>query len=196
MSLLPDETYKKLYATGSGPGILFGLPKTHKANFASNHQLRPIFAAYNAASYKLAKFLVPVLSPFTTGEYTVDNSFTFCQKICSVENANQLFMTSFDKESLFTNIPLYETINICLKYLFPNDSSTTLGLSRKLFKTLSEHSVLNSFFLSSNKIFKQIEGLDMGLPLGPTFANIFMCYHEKLWLRECPEYFKPVFYTR
>ena len=36
----------------------------------------------------------------------------------------------------------------------------------------------------------------MGLPLGPTFANIFMCYHEKLWLRECPDHFKPVFYTR
>ena len=196
MSLLPDETYKKLYATGSGPGILYGLPKTHKANFASNYQLRPIFAAYNAASYKLAKFLVPVLAPFTTGEYTVDNSFTFCQKICSVENANHLFMTSFDIESLFTNIPLYETINICLNYLFPNDSSTTLGLSRKLFKTLLEHSVLNSFFLFNNRIFKQIEGLGMGLPLGPTFANIFMCYHEKLWLRECPDHFKPVFYTR
>ena len=80
MSLLPDETYKKLYATGSGPGILYGLPKTHKANFASNHQLSPIFEAYNAASYKLAKFHVPVLAPFTTGEYTVDNSFTLCQK--------------------------------------------------------------------------------------------------------------------
>ena len=51
MSLLPDETYKKLYATGSGPGILYGLPKTHKANFATKYQLRPIFAAYNAASY-------------------------------------------------------------------------------------------------------------------------------------------------
>ena len=31
-----------------------------------------------------------------------------------------------------------------------------------------------------------------GLPLGPTFANIFMCSRETLWLSECP----PTFYKR
>ena len=36
----------------------------------------------------------------------------------------------------------------------------------------------------------------MGLPLGPTFANIFMCFHEKTWLSNCPSEFKPVFYRR
>ena len=55
-------------------------------------------------------------------------------------------MTSFDVENLFTNIPLHETMPICLDYLFPDDSSNVLGLSRKLFKTLLELSVLNSFF--------------------------------------------------
>ena len=36
----------------------------------------------------------------------------------------------------------------------------------------------------------------MGLPLGPTFANIFMCFHETRWLRNCPADFKPIFYRR
>ena len=36
----------------------------------------------------------------------------------------------------------------------------------------------------------------MGLPLGPTFANIFMCFHEKQWLSTCPPEFAPVFYRR
>ena len=143
MSLLNEQTYKSLFVTGSGPGILYGLPKTHKSDFADSYHLRPIFAAYNCASYKLSKFLVPVLSPFTTNDYTVDNSFTFCQKISAVQNADNLFMTSFDVENLFTNIPLHETITICLDYLFPDDSSNVLGLSRKLFKTLLELSVLN-----------------------------------------------------
>jgi len=57
-------------------------------------------------------------------------------------------------------------------------------------------SVLNSFFIFEGKLFQQIEGLGMGLPLGPTFANIFMCYHEKNWLNSCPDSFKPVFYRR
>ena len=36
----------------------------------------------------------------------------------------------------------------------------------------------------------------MGLPLGPTLANAFLCHYEKLWLDNCPTEFKPVVYTR
>ena len=36
----------------------------------------------------------------------------------------------------------------------------------------------------------------MGLPLSPTLANIFLCYHEKRWLQECPKEYKPVLYKR
>ena len=32
--------------------------------------------------------------------------------------------------------------------------------------------------------------------LGPSFANIFLCYHENNWLENCPEQFKPKFYKR
>ena len=36
----------------------------------------------------------------------------------------------------------------------------------------------------------------MGLPLGPTFANIFMCFHEQNWLKDCPSDFRPALYQR
>ena len=36
----------------------------------------------------------------------------------------------------------------------------------------------------------------MGLPLGPTMANIFMCNFESLWLPTCPIEFKPIVYKR
>ena len=36
----------------------------------------------------------------------------------------------------------------------------------------------------------------MGSPLGPTLANVFLCYHEKIWLQYCPSEFKPVIYRR
>ena len=58
--------------------------------------------------------------------------------------------------------------------MFEN-SETVSGLTNVQFETLLKHSVLNSFFLFNNKLYKQKEGLGMGLPLGPTFANIFMC---------------------
>ena len=36
----------------------------------------------------------------------------------------------------------------------------------------------------------------MGTPLGPTLANVFLCYHEKGWPQNCPSEFKPVIYRR
>ena len=36
----------------------------------------------------------------------------------------------------------------------------------------------------------------MGSPLGPTLANIFLCFHEQIWLDNCPVEFKPVIYRR
>ena len=112
--------------------------------------------------------------------------------ILKVDNANNLFMASFDIENLFTNIPLHETIEICLNHLFPSPQSTVMVLDRNFFKTILEHSVLNSFFVFANKLYKQIEGVGMGLPMGPTLANVFMCFHEKRWLDDCSNLFKPV----
>ena len=34
----------------------------------------------------------------------------------------------------------------------------------------------------------------MGSPLRPTLVNVFLCYHEKNWLQNCPSEFKPVIY--
>ena len=36
----------------------------------------------------------------------------------------------------------------------------------------------------------------MGLPLGPSLANAFLCFHEQIWLNDCPEDFKLVYYRR
>ena len=36
----------------------------------------------------------------------------------------------------------------------------------------------------------------MGSPLEPSFANIFLSFHERTWLADCPHTFKPMFYRR
>ena len=50
--------------------------------------------------------------------------------------------------------------------------------------------------LFDGKYYSQIDGVAMGSPLGPTFANIFLCHHEITWLKICPKAFKPVYYKR
>ena len=43
----------------------------------------------------------------------------------------------------------------------------------------------------NGKFFYQIQGVAMGSPLGPLFANIFLSHHEQKWLDNCPTQFKP-----
>ena len=48
-----------------------------------------------------------------------------------------------------------------------------------------------TFFLFNGVLYQQIDGVAMGSPLGPLFANIFLSFHEKGWLSKCPADFKP-----
>ena len=59
-----------------------------------------------------------------------------------------------------------------------------------------ELAVTETYFTFNDKIYKQTDGMAMGSQLGPTFANIFMCYIETMFLDQCPESFKPLFYRR
>ena len=194
-SVITESQYNSLHVSGSGPGVMYGLPKIHKPNFNQKFQYRPILAAYNLASYKLSKFLVPLLSGLTQNQYTIQNSSQFSNTISNIVDADKYFMVSLDVESLFSNIPLNETVNICLDNLF-NACDTFSGFSRELFKQLLELAVKNTFFIFDKKFYSQIEGVGMGLPLGPTFADIFLCHHEEQWLASCPIQFKPARYYR
>ena len=106
-----------------------------------------------------------------------------------------MILGAFDVEALFSNIPLDETIDICLNQLY-NKKRKIKGLLRKHCKELLNHATKKSCFLFNNTYYKQVDGMSMGSPLGPTFANTFLCFHEKKWLDDCPPEFKPVYYRR
>ena len=104
-------------------------------------------------------------------------------------------MASLDVDSLFTNIPLDKTINICVDNLY-NDNENIPNIPKHDFRNLLNIATKESFFLFNNKYYEQVDGVAMGSPLGPALANIFMCSFESIWLGDCPNDFKPVFYGR
>ena len=81
-------------------------------------------------------------------------------------------MTSFDIESLLINIPLEETINICVGKLFENNTKVN-NLTKEFFLSLLELATLDSLFIFDGKYYKQKDGVAVGSPLGPTLANVF-----------------------
>ena len=98
----------KFKIMGSRPGILYGSPKVHKPVINNCPKFRPILSTIGTPTYKLAQFLVPILSPLTSNEY----SFSFPNEVSGF--CPNHFMASLDVKSLFTNIPLNEVIGICI----------------------------------------------------------------------------------
>lgn len=183
-------TYNNLRAVGSYPGKLYGLPKTHK----SGVPVRPILSAVTCHNYKLAKFLVPLLTPIAYSEHTVSDVFQFAKEMQQRTDMSHTLLVSLDIESLFTNVPVAETIDIILSKLFLDESSVYHGFTRTDFKTLLKLAVEDSYFSFNSKLYKQIDGMAMGSPLGPLFANIFLSHFESQWLNDLPV--KPLLYRR
>ena len=96
-------------------------------------------------------------------------------------------------QTLFT---LLITINIACDTLFDPERQFDTIFTKKIFKQLLELATKGIIFLFNNKLYSQEDGVAMGSPLAPTFANLFLCHHEKLWLDICPSEFKPVLYRR
>ena len=188
-----NEVYQRLNPTGTQPSILYGLAKVHKPLVNNVPKLRPILSAVNTPTYKLSQYLNSLMKPLTTNEYTAKYYFSFATDVRKQDTAKS--MASLDVDSLFTNIPLAETIDICCNLLYQH-AETVDGLTRNEFKELLTIATTDSFILFNGNFFQQIDGVAMGSPLGPTLANIFLGHHETKWLESCPSEFKPCYYRR
>ena len=62
---LSVDQYEKIKAVGSRAGFLYGLCKVRKAIVDTCPPFRPILSAIGTPTYKIAKFLVPILNCLT-----------------------------------------------------------------------------------------------------------------------------------
>ena len=119
------------------------------------------------------------MTPFIPTAYCTKDSFTFIKDMQEV-SMQDLFMVSFDVCSLFTNIPLRETIDIAVKLILENKKDLTF--SENELTKLFHFATAQTHFDFDGKVFDQVDGVAMGSPLGPALANLFMGYYEQKWL--------------
>ena len=141
---------------------MYGLAKVHKQLINNCPPFRPLLSAIGTPTYSIAKFLVPILKPLTTNDYTLTDMFEFSRDILN-QNPN-LFTASLDVDSLFTNIPLDKTINIIIEKLF-SEKETVHNLNKNQFKCLLTLATKESHFLFDGELYQQIDGVATGSPL-------------------------------
>ena len=197
-AIVYDSRY--LMPTGSGPGRLYGMAKVHKTGCP----LRPVNSMLGTAEYNLAKWLDGIIKLHIPNEYTVNSTKNFIDNFRDVSLNDGDFCVSFDVESLFTNVPLSEVINDICDYLFDNHKHYFLPsgplkrnqkrMSKRTLKKLL-HLCTEGMFLYNSKLYKQVDGVAMGSPLGPTLANWYMgTIEKKLFAKYLPFY--PKYYVR
>ena len=174
---IDDSTYSSLYPNGSQPALMYGLPKVHKPNAP----LRPIVSSLNTYNYNLAKYLVQLLKPTMHNPTTIKDTFAFVDWMKQCRSSGNSILCSFEVTSLFTNVPVEETIQLCINRILnvanpPNISATDLY---RLFK----YATKQSHFLVNGSYFDFVDGIAMGSPLAPIMAEIFMTNFEEQFIK-------------
>ena len=99
-------------------------------------------------------------------------------------------------ESLFTNVPVDETIEIILQYVYNHPSLPPLHIERDVLTELLRLCTKEIPFRHPNgQLFQQIDGIAMGSPLGPIFAAFYMGHLESK-VFSGSEGKKPILYAR
>lgn len=177
---LDNKVYNDVYPKGSRPARIYGLPKMHKTREAGAiPKFRPIVSSIGTYNYNLSQYLCSLLQPHIPSEFCCTDSFSFVRELQSL-TTNDKFMVSYDVESLFTNIPLKESIELAIQYIL--NGNPTLKLTQNELKELFVIATSESHFIFNSSLYDQIDGVAMGSPLAPVLANLFMAHHEREWL--------------
>ena len=190
---ISEKERNGLYPSGSKPGGLNGLAKFIKTLEDGIPSFCPIVSAIGTPTYNLAKFCDQLLKPLTNIDYLTKDSSSFVEEVLDFDTSS--FMASFDIKSLSTNIPLRETLNLCLQNLYRNQARVK-NLTKSSFYKLVKITMFESIFIFDGKFYEQCDGVTMGSTLGSALANVFIRNFESIWLENCPSLFKPIVYRR
>ena len=130
-----ENEYDKLYPSGSAPARIYGTPKMHKFSPSDSFpKLRPIVPSIDTFNYNLARFICDLLSPLAPNNYSCKDTFFFFVSQINNADLSKEFLVSYDVTSLFTNIPLQETIDIAINLIFKHNPN--VDITKKELKKL------------------------------------------------------------
>ena len=136
--------------------------------------MRPVVSNVGTATYNTAKYLANLLAPLAKSDYAIINTADFINRLKKESIPRKYKMISFDVKTLFTKVPLDETISIVLRKIYDEGKIET-NIPRNVMKELLLLCTKHVHFTFNGDIYIQSDGVAMASPLGPLLANVFMC---------------------
>jgi hypothetical protein len=131
--------------------FLYGLAKSHKPGMP----IRPVLSATGCYNFSLASFLAKAIKSRCYSDYCIPDMFQFVKEYVGCDFSKQV-LASFDVVSLYTNIPLTNTVDLLLDDLFANSDCFEfdgVSFSREEFEKALELAVCNQHFLFDGKVY-------------------------------------------
>ena len=171
------------------PGYVYGNVKIHK----QGNPLRPIISQCPTPTYQLAKTINKIISPYIPNDYSIKSPSEFIDILHS--SPTNGIIASLDVNSLFTNVPIDPTIDTIIKHTYHHATLPPPKIPKNILREfLSICTKESPFHAPNGDLYLQIEGVAMGSPLGPTFANFYMGNLEQNIFNNY--YNKPSIYVR
>ncbi|CAF4654356.1 unnamed protein product, partial [Rotaria sp. Silwood2] len=129
-NIIDKKLRHQLQSTCSSISVFYGLPKAHK----NGYPLRPIISTIGSYQYPLSKYLAKAIRDARPQANSyVKDSFEFVKKIKEtiLDTKTKYTMCSFDVESLYTNVPVEEAIDITLDYMYKPNKSIDVPFTRE-----------------------------------------------------------------
>ena len=178
------------------PARMYGTAKTHKfENYdditVENLKLRPIMDQSGTMVYNASQIIAEYIRPLNDSKYIINDTLKFPNILSENKLKNDEEDISYDVESLFTNVPIDETIHYILDEIYIKKRLKPV-CKRLIMKRLLKRLTSDCLFSINERLIKQTDGCAMGSPLSVDISGIFMTKLEKEVVY--PE--KPILYKR
>ena len=169
---IDNKLYYYLKPTDSPAPRFYGQPKIHKPGVP----IRPIVSYSGSPLYNLNKYIANILKTYVKHENNnAKNSTTFSNYIRNVPIEDDEIMVSFDVTSLYTNIPIIDTLNIIKDYVHSDDQfARKTAIPQDKFLDLVNLVLTTTWYTFNSQFYQQTDGVAMGGPASSTTVEIYM----------------------
>lgn len=156
---IDNDLYNKMIDCNPRISKFFGLPKIHKKDIP----FRPINDYRNSVHYKISRTLNNIISPTNQDlEFSnIKNSYKMMETLQDLQIPENCIFVSFDVTSLYTNLPIQDSILAIQERLLENNNWKKGRFSKLQVSDIVElltECLNNTYFQYGNILYKQNDG--------------------------------------